>query len=201
MLRLTRVIGNSTEPALAEQLHALEHRGAVEWVTLRAEDIARHRLRAVTDRGSECAIILSRSERLSHGAVLLLEPQRAVVVRVDSSQWLRLEARDRAAALELGYLAGNLHWKVRFEGDVLWVRVEGDPELYRARLLPLLRSERIGLTFAMEAPGAAVVHEHAAHDHDHHHEGHAHDAHDGHAHDVHDGHDHHTHGGVGEGRA
>jgi urease accessory protein len=177
VLRLTGVIGDSVEPALAVQLHALEHQGRVERVTLRPEDTARRRLRVVTDRGSECAIILSRSERLSHGAVLLLEPERAVVVRVDSGAWLRLEARDRAAAIELGYLAGNLHWKVRFQGEVLWVRLDGDAAFYRARLEPLLRSARIGLTVSMAGPEAKSAHE--FHEHDPDHDGHTH----GHPHD------------------
>jgi len=172
VLRLTGVIGNAAQPELAVQLHALEHRGRVERVTLRPEDTARRRLRVVTDGGSECAIILSRSERLSHGAVLLLEPDRAVLVRVDAAVWLRLEARDRAAAIELGYLAGNLHWKVRFEGEVLWVRLDGDLAFYRARLSALLESERIGLTLSTAAPEATGADEHHEHGHDH--DGHAH---------------------------
>jgi urease accessory protein len=177
VLRLTGVIGDAAEPALAVQLHALEHQGRVERVTLRPEDTARRRLRVVTDRGSECAIILSRSERLSHGAVLLLEPERAVVVRVDAAAWLRLEARDRAAAIELGYLAGNLHWKVRFEGEALWVRLDGDVTFYRARLSALLASERIGLTLSTAAPEATGACERHAHgpDHDGHDHGHPHD--------------------------
>ena len=179
MLRLTSVLGNSSEPALAERLHELEHRGAVERVTLRSEDIGRRRLRVVTDRGSECAIILSRRERLSHGAVLLLAPERAVVVRVDAAAWLRLEAGDRAAAIELGYLAGNLHWKVRFEGEVLWVRMDGDPAFYQARLSPLLRSERVALTLSTAAPAGSAIDAH--HDHSHDHDGHAHPAGEGHA--------------------
>jgi urease accessory protein len=175
VLRLTGVIGNAAEPVLAAQLHALEHQGRVERVTLRPEDTARRRLRVVTDRGSECAIILSRSDRLSHGAVLLLEPERAVVVRVDAAAWLRLEPRDRAAAIELGYLAGNLHWKVRFEGEALWVRLDGDPAFYRARLSPLLQSQRITLTRSTAAPAATGAHEHHEHhEHPHDHDGHAH---------------------------
>jgi urease accessory protein len=169
------VLGDAAEPGLAVQLHALEHQGRVERVTLRPEDTARRRLRVVTDRGSECAIILSRRERLSHGAVLLLEPERAVVVRVDSAAWLRLEAQDRAAAIELGYLAGNLHWKVRFEGEALWVRVDGDVAFYRARLEPLLRSARIGLTLSTTPAEATSAHEHHEHGHDH--DGHGHDGH------------------------
>jgi urease accessory protein len=139
------VLGNAGEPALAEKLHELEHRDAVETITLQPADVARRRLRARTNRGADCAIILSRSERLGHGAVLLLSPDRAVIVQVAKAAWLGLKPRDEAAALELGYLAGNLHWKVRFERELLWVQVEGDPAHYHARAADLLRDGRAAL--------------------------------------------------------
>jgi urease accessory protein len=144
------VLGHVTEQPIAERLHQLEHDDKVEVIWLQPADTARRRLRTLTDRGAECAILLQRSERLSHGAVLLLEPERAVVVRVGDTNWLRLEPRDRAAAIELGYLAGNLHWKVRFEADALWVRVDEDAASYRARLLPLLEAERVSLSGGVE---------------------------------------------------
>jgi urease accessory protein len=145
MLRLTRVLGNAAEPAFAERLHHLEHRGMVETITLPPEDTARRRLRTVTDRGTESAIILSRAERLTNGAVLLMEPGRAVVVRLTRSARLGIEPRDAAAALELGYLAGNMHWKVHFESERLWVTLDGDEGQYRARLSEYLRDGRVRL--------------------------------------------------------
>jgi len=75
-------------------------------------------------------------------------------VRVTTAPWLRAEARDRSTLLELGYLAGNLHWKVRFEGDVLWVAVDGDPAPYRARLQHLLAGRRVSLTEGMPPPAS-----------------------------------------------
>jgi urease accessory protein len=142
VLRLTQVLGNAAEPALAARLHELAHRGAVETITLRAEDVARRRLRVVTDRGTEGAIVLGRSERLDDGAVLLLEAERAVVVQLESPRWLGLRPRDVAAALELGYLAGNMHWKVRFESGAILIRTEGNPADYRARVGDLLADGR-----------------------------------------------------------
>ena len=119
MLRLTQILGNATDPAIAERLHALEHDGRVETITLDAADTARKRLRVATDKGTDCAVAIARSDRLANGAVLLLEDDRAVVVRMRETVWLALEPRDLAAALDLGYFCGNLHWRVRFEGEVL----------------------------------------------------------------------------------
>ena len=145
MLRLTRIIGIATEPAIAERLHALDHDGRVETIALDAADTARKRLRVATDKGTDCAIALARSERLVNGAVLLLEPARAVVVRMRETTWLALGPRDLAAALELGYFCGNLHWRVRFEDAVLKVALDGPRASYMARLAQHLEDGRARL--------------------------------------------------------
>lgn len=142
MLRLETILGPATAPDLAEALHRLEHRGQVEYLTLSETDTQRHRLRALTDRGTECAIALPRHQHLSNGAVLLLEKDRAVVVRMQELQWLTLQARDAAAALELGYFAGNMHWKVEFDGERLRIALQGPVETYLERLAHLLEDGR-----------------------------------------------------------
>ena len=152
MLRLTRIVGDATEPAIADRLHALDHDGRVESIALDAADTARKRLRVQTDKGTDCAIALARSDRLANGAVLLLEPNRAVVVRMRETVWLALGPRDMAAALELGYFCGNLHWRVRFEGAVLKVALDGPRESYLARLAQHLGDGRARLVDEGEGP-------------------------------------------------
>ena len=145
MLRLTQILGNATEPEIAERLHALEHDGRVETITLDAADTARKRLRVQTDKGTDCAVALARSESLANGAVLLLEEDRAVVVRMRETLWLALSPHDLVAALDLGYFCGNLHWRVRFEGAVLKVALDGPRENYMARLAQHLADGRARL--------------------------------------------------------
>ncbi len=142
-MRVTSLFGVASDEDVGERLHALAHAGQVEYVTLSRADMNRHRLRVVTDRGTECAIALPRSEKLANGAVLLLEAERAIVVRMQEEVWLDLCAADDAAALELGYLAGNMHWRVRFDGAVLKIALEGPEASYLARLAPLLDSGRV----------------------------------------------------------
>jgi urease accessory protein len=142
MLRIDGIVGNATDTALAERLHHLEHDGKVEYIALASEDTARRRLHVTTDRGTECAVVLARTDRLSNGAVLLLENERAIVVRLKETAWLTLQPRDAAAALELGYFAGNMHWPVRFDGPTLKVALNGPVESYLERLDHLLRDGR-----------------------------------------------------------
>jgi urease accessory protein len=143
MLRLTRVLGHATDPLIAESLHHLEHGGGVERIRLSRADTARKRLHAFTDRGTEVGIMLDRTEALANGAVLWLDDARAIVVALDEPQWLGLVPRDAAAALELGYFCGNMHWKVRFAGEYLHVSLEGPRDDYLVRLAHLVKSGAI----------------------------------------------------------
>jgi len=137
-LRLTRIIATAEDDAVADRLHALEHDGRLETVTLGRDDLARRRIRTRTDAGTDCAIAIDRAERLFDGAVLLLEEDRAVVIRMEPERWLVVRASDPAAALRLGYFAGNMHWRVRFEGDALAIALEGRREAYVQRLAPVI---------------------------------------------------------------
>jgi urease accessory protein len=49
-------------------------------------------------------------------------------------------------AIELGYHIGNLGWRVRFEGDVLFVAMQGRAENYVVRLGELIWSRRVGIS-------------------------------------------------------
>jgi urease accessory protein len=143
MIKIDHIVGTAMEPAIAEALHELEHHNAVEYVTLNPADTQRHRLRVMTDRGTECAIAVPRTQRLENGSVLLLEPDRAIVVRMGEIHWLVLGAADAASALQLGYFAGNMHWKVEFEGELLRIALQGPVESYLERLSHLMQDGRI----------------------------------------------------------
>lgn len=132
------ILGHCRDPAFSDAVHRLEHAGAVEAVRVATVDLARRRLRARGDAGTEYRIALPRDCPLFDGAILLLSKDHAAVVRVDAERWLRLRAPDAAASLELGYAAGNLHWRVRFEAGDLLVGLEGPPAIYLDRIAPLV---------------------------------------------------------------
>ena len=143
MLHIDSVVGSRLEADLHERLHHLEHHGAVDELTLATEDMARRRLRATTRGGTELTIALPRDQKLYDGAVLVLEPGRAIVVRAKAERWLRLAPRSIADALALGYHAGNLHWRVRFEGEAVLVALEAPVEQYTTRLGELMEDRRV----------------------------------------------------------
>ena len=112
VLRIEGIIGDATTRRCMTRCIDWSMPRRVEYVTLGPDDMLRRRLRVTTDRGSECAIALSRQEKLFDGAVLLLDRDRAVIVRAHRNRLARLEPLDTAAAIELGYCSGNMHWRV-----------------------------------------------------------------------------------------
>jgi len=160
MLFIDRILGSKAEPALSEPLHALEHKGLVDALLVEPADIDRRRLRAHTQAGTEIAIALPREKKLYDGAVLLLEPSRAIVVRVSVERWLRLTPRSVADAVELGYHAGNLHWRVRFQGTCLMVALQAPVDDYLARLGTLISDHRVAVT--VEDSRVATMHAHSS---------------------------------------
>ena len=145
-LNINHVLGSRLEPAFSERILRLEHHNAVDEVRLSGADLERQQLRTTTRNGQELAISLPRHQHLFDGAVLLLDDVSAIVVRTAGQRWLRLEPRSISDAIELGYHVGNLGWRVRFEGEVLFVAIEGRAENYVVRLGELFWSRRVGMS-------------------------------------------------------
>jgi len=137
------IIGWSDDASVAARLHELAHRGAVDYVHIDAHDLERKRLRVTSASGVDYAVVLPRHQQLADGAVLVLEHDRAVVVRAGAPQYLRLRANDTSAALRLGFLAGHLHWKVDQRGDTLVVHLDGPPQDCTARIADLLATGQV----------------------------------------------------------
>jgi urease accessory protein len=139
------ILGTSDAPDLKELLHQLAHAHAVDVLRLPRADLARRRLRAHTEGGREIAIALPREQQLFDGAVLALSKDAALVVRVEAENWLTLAARDHATALRLGYFCGNLHWRVRFDGQNLLIALDTGEQLYLDRLAPMIDAGEVCL--------------------------------------------------------
>ena len=138
MLRLHGIIGRESDPALKATLHALEHHDGVERLFIPESDAGRRRFRLTTDKGTDCAVSLDRDEELCDGALLFLDRSRAIIVRFGAQKTWRLRAADQQSALKLGWNAGNLHWRVRFDGGDLIVLLDGPLADYQARIAALI---------------------------------------------------------------
>ncbi|MDQ2093590.1 urease accessory protein UreE [Rhodalgimonas zhirmunskyi] len=135
-MKLTSIEG-SFNADLHDIVHALEHKGQVEFVHVSQADAARKRLRAETDKGREVQIVLPRSASIKDGAVVHLSEDLAIVLRVDTGARMVLVPHDIQSAMRLGHWCGNLHWKVEFNAGSMSVQLDGPEGQYRARLQDL----------------------------------------------------------------
>tara|TARA_B100000925_G_scaffold241630_1_gene190918 strand:+ start:304 stop:756 length:453 start_codon:yes stop_codon:yes gene_type:complete len=140
---LSSILGYAADEPFDSALHDLSHAGKVEYLTISPDDTSRRRMRAITNKGTECAIVLNRDQQLSDGAVLNISDNLAIVVRLAQQKWLLLEAQNHAAALEVGYFIGNLHWKVEFEGERIRVALQGPLQTYLDRLELLIKTGKV----------------------------------------------------------
>lgn len=145
MVRIEGIVGSLDDSAIEHAVHDLDHEGRVEVVRVSQTDLERRRLLAQTDKGEEVAICLPRDQKLFDGAVLYLEPGRAIIVRAEAERWLRASPATAEDALSLGYCAGNLHWRVRFDGSALLIALHGPVESYLARIQALIDEGRIAV--------------------------------------------------------
>jgi len=136
-LLIETILGRTDASDMAGRLHHLGHHGGrIERLVIAPTDLPRRRFAAETDLGTACFVALPRETALFDGAVLHLSETRAIILHVGQQEWLRLQPL-ADSALELGYHAGNLHWRVRFEDGCLLVALDGPRETYLARLRAL----------------------------------------------------------------
>ena len=140
---LTQVIGTARDRRYAVKLQEIEHKGGIEYVTLNMLDTQRKRLRVESDRGTDYAIALPRETALEDGSILHLDQERAVIVKLSRQQWLRLRPKRITSALQMGYNAGNHHWRVKFDGVDILIALEGPRSDYIERLEALLSSGEV----------------------------------------------------------
>ena len=62
-----RIVGFSSDQALAERLHEIGHADRIEQLFLDTNDVHRHCLRARTDKGTDCLIALPLDQPLGDG--------------------------------------------------------------------------------------------------------------------------------------
>jgi urease accessory protein len=144
MLRLHGAIGRESDDRFRTELHHLAHHDAIERLFVPEAELGRRRFRLSTDKGTDCAVSLDRDEVLADGTLLFLDQNRAVVVRVGAPKILRLRPATKEAALSLGWSAGHLHWRVRFEDGDLVVLLDGPIADYRVRIASLIKDGSVG---------------------------------------------------------
>ena len=143
MIEIYEIIGQTNDDKISNKLHDLSHQNKVEYIKLDHNNLKRKRFRAKTDKGTDCAISLLRDQKLENGSVLYLNENCAIVVKMAVDKWLSLKPIDIAAAIELGYFAGNMHWRVKMGTDHLDIALDSPKKIYLDRLNDFFKQKKI----------------------------------------------------------
>lgn len=138
METLRGAVGSVRNGAVADAVAALDERGRLERIHVSEALAGRRRFRATSDAGRDYGVVLDANVEELDGLVLLLEEDRAVVVVQEEPATLRLRGATPAGALQLGWHAGHLHWRVRFDGAEVEVLLDAPAEDYLDRILALV---------------------------------------------------------------
>jgi urease accessory protein len=129
------IVGHHSDEAIHDRLHALDAQGRVARIAVSKASMGRRRFRAFDSNGVEYGIALARTDLLRDGSVLFIDDERAVVIEGDDGETLDVRALTTQGAIQLGWHAGHLHWRVRFGADdIMTVLLDGPRDDYEARI-------------------------------------------------------------------
>jgi urease accessory protein len=128
MLAVREILGAASEPRFAGR--------RIEQLTVNASEAARPRLRRSTDAGTDVAVDLPRGSYLRHGAVLVDDGERIVVVERTAEETLVVRLSFSLPpeellrqAVALGHAFGNQHVPVEVANREVRVPVTTSREL------------------------------------------------------------------------
>jgi urease accessory protein len=135
METFSEIVGHHSDASLHDRLHELEHEGKVLFLSVPGSEMGRRRFKTKDQNGVEYGVALDRAEELRDGSVLFIDDDRAVVVRGDEGAIMTLRALTTQGAIQLGWHAGHLHWRVRFgDDDTMAVLLDAPPSDYEERI-------------------------------------------------------------------
>jgi urease accessory protein len=143
VITFSTIVGNSSDPEIRGILATLEARDQVSHIAVRRSNLGKRRFKASDQSGTEFGIALSRNETIADGSVLLLSAHHAVIIDAEDDPSLNLSAVTIEGALQLGWQAGHLHWKVRTEKHKLVVALEGPVDDYLKRIEALVEAGHV----------------------------------------------------------
>ena len=130
----TDIIDAKKFPDLRNTIHNLRDQGHADTIRLKSSDLCRRRFTCETELGKKVGISLPRRLKLFDGAALEVTKNYSLSISVEPEDWISLRASNPGNALKLGYFCGNLHWTVRFDGEILKIAIADNLDTYLDRI-------------------------------------------------------------------
>jgi len=125
----------------------------IDYLEISPEDAKRRRFRSKTSSGIALNISISRDAELLENSVLHETDDLVILVRIKSPSRLVLQPHTTFAGLQLGFLAGHLHWKAAIGEQAIRVEMGTDLAEYQDRLDDYLDRQDYTLSIESDSDG------------------------------------------------
>jgi urease accessory protein len=137
MINADKILGNiKNDQSLRSKYQEMSKSGNVENISVARVESERSRMRKVSDKGTEIALIMPPGSCLNHGDVVLLTGEKMVVVQREPENVALVTVRDNIpqehmleTAVKIGHAIGNLHRPLRIEGNRITFPIQAFSEI------------------------------------------------------------------------
>jgi urease accessory protein len=137
MIKLDKIIGNIKIDHNLKSMHEeMIKLGKIETVTFGRMESERTRIRKVSNKGTDIALILSEGSRIRGGDVLFLTQEQMIVIQIVPEpvaiiQIHKILIRDQMirTSVTIGHALGNLHRPLKIQGDTITFPIQDPSEV------------------------------------------------------------------------
>ena len=158
MIHIDKIIGNiNSDSHLKDKYQEMLRRDHVERIEITRLESERSRIRKVSDKGTDLALIMIPGSHINDGDVLLLTEEKMVIAKRISENVAIISLKGDISAdqlfervIKLGHTIGNMHRPIRVANGKIYfpIQSESEIELFRKLLFNLrdnldIKSENI----------------------------------------------------------
>jgi urease accessory protein len=137
MIEINGIYGNINFDQVLKSKHLeMAKNGKAESILLTRNESEKSRMRKVSDKGTEIALIMPPGSCLNDGDVILLDDQRMIIVKQKSESvalvtMLHNNSNENLleTAVKIGHIIGNLHRPIRVKGNRIYFPIQALSEI------------------------------------------------------------------------
>lgn len=137
MIHIDNIIGNiNSDSHLKDKYHVMLRNDQVERIEITRVESERSRIRKVSDKGTDLALIMVPGSHINDGDVLLLTEEKMVIVKRISENVAIISLKRNLSqdqlfdmATKLGHTIGNMHRPIKITNGKIYFPIQSQSEI------------------------------------------------------------------------
>jgi urease accessory protein len=175
LITINSRIGNIYHDAnLKKQYEEMSSQSLCESITINRMEAQRVRMRKISSKGTDIALIMAPGTKLRHGDVLMVANDKMITIELEPENLAVVEVKnnihehdDEDAAIQvpvtIGHAIGNLHRPIKLEGRKIYFPIQTDSEIEMFKKIFSTLSDHLEISrtkMVFEPQEGMDVHEH-----------------------------------------